>query len=339
MTAVHYSEQRIEIASYFIAGALVLGSLVFHLFPALFAGLLVYVLVDVIAPKIKIQNLKGKSAKLAVIALIAITIISALSTGIIAMFYFVSNGNESLGGLLQKMAETLEGFHSILPYTIAQYLPTTVDDLNHELVSWLRGHSGELQIVGKEVGRVAAHILIGMIVGGLIALHEANSSRRSGALAQALTLRAELLGRSFRNIVFAQIKIATINALVTALYLAVILPLLGIHLPLVKTMILVTFVLGLLPVVGNLLSNTVIIVVSLSHSVHVALGSLLYLVLIHKAEYFLNARIIGTRIKSHPWELLIAMLLFEAIFGLVGVVAAPIFYAYLKAEMIEKRLV
>ena len=38
----------------------------------------------------------------------------------------------------------------------------------------------------------------------------------------------------------------------------------GIHLPLIKTMIAITFLVGLLPVIGNLISNTVIVVVSLS---------------------------------------------------------------------------
>ena len=46
--------------------------------------------------------------------------------------------------------------------------------------------------------------------------------------------------------------------------------------------------------VGNLISNTVIVVVSLSHSLDVAIGSLAFLVVIHKLEYFVNARIVGT---------------------------------------------
>lgn len=36
----------------------------------------------------------------------------------------------------------------------------------------------------------------------------------------------------------------------------------------------------------------------------VALASLAFLVIIHKLEYFVNARIIGTRIKAWAWELL-----------------------------------
>jgi predicted PurR-regulated permease PerM len=108
----------------------------------------------------------------------------------------------------------------------------------------------------------------------------------------------------------------------------------GIELPFVKTMILITFIAGLLPVIGNLISNTVIVVISLSHSLSTAALALLFLVTIHKLEYFLNAKIIGTQINAKAWELLIAMLIMESIFGIPGVIAAPVFYAYLKTELV-----
>jgi len=90
---------------------------------------------------------------------------------------------------------------------------------------------------------------------------------------------------------------------------------------------------GLLPVVGNLVSNTIIVVVSLSVSLSVAIASLVFLVIIHKLEYFLNAHIVGTQIHARAWELLLVMLVMEAAFGIVGVIAAPIYYAYLKDEL------
>jgi predicted PurR-regulated permease PerM len=139
--------------------------------------------------------------------------------------------------------------------------------------------------------------------------------------------------------VFAQVRIAAINALLTAIYLTVILPLAGIHLPLRKTMIAVTFFVGLLPVIGNLISNTVLVIVGLSHSLHTALVSLLFLITIHKLEYFLNAKIIGQHINARAWELLAAMLAMESIFGLPGVIAAPVFYAYVKQELADRGLV
>ena len=138
---------------------------------------------------------------------------------------------------------------------------------------------------------------------------------------------------------FAQIKIALLNTVFTGVFLAVVLPLLGIHLPLTKTLIVLTFLLGLLPVIGNLISNTLITIVGLSLSIWVAVGALAYLIVIHKLEYFLNARIVGGQISAKSWELLLAMLVFEAAFGLPGVVAGPIYYAYLKSELKQVGLV
>ena len=149
----------------------------------------------------------------------------------------------------------------------------------------------------------------------------------------------EKLGGAFRRVVFAQVRISLINTVFTAIYLAVVLPLFGVNLPLVKTMIAITFIAGLLPVIGNLISNTVIVIVSLAYSPYVAIASLTFLVVIHKLEYFLNAKIIGTQIQSRAWELLIAMLAMEAAFGIAGVVAAPIYYAYVKSELMERGLV
>jgi predicted PurR-regulated permease PerM len=52
-----------------------------------------------------------------------------------------------------------------------------------------------------------------------------------------------------------------------------------------------------------------------------------------------NARIIGGQIKARAWELLIAMLVMEAAFGIAGVIAAPVFYAYLKKELSDQGLI
>jgi predicted PurR-regulated permease PerM len=148
-----------------------------------------------------------------------------------------------------------------------------------------------------------------------------------------------LLVQAFRNIVFAQIKISLLNTFFTGIFLAVVLPMFGIKLPLTKTLIVLTFLLGLLPVIGNLMSNTLITIVGLSLSIWVAMAALGYLIFIHKLEYFLNARIVGGQISAKSWELLLAMLVFEAAFGLPGVVAGPIYYAYLKSELKQVGLV
>jgi predicted PurR-regulated permease PerM len=104
-------------------------------------------------------------------------------------------------------------------------------------------------------------------------------------------------------------------------------------------MVAVTFIAGLLPVIGNLISNTVIVIVSLSVSPTLAVSSLLFLIAIHKLEYFVNARVMGTQIHARAWELLMAMLIMEALFGISGLVAAPVYYAYLKNELSAGNLI
>ena len=145
--------------------------------------------------------------------------------------------------------------------------------------------------------------------------------------------QVRLLSAAFRSVVFAQVRISALNTVLTAVYLLFIVPWIDERLPLTKTMIAVTFLAGLLPVVGNLISNVVIVAVSLSVSPILAVASLAFLVLIHKLEYFVNARVKGGQIHARAWELLIAMVVMEAAFGLPGLVATPIYHAYLKNEL------
>ena len=104
-------------------------------------------------------------------------------------------------------------------------------------------------------------------------------------------------------------------------------------------MIAVTFVAGLIPVAGNIISNTILVIIALSHSLNTAIASLVFMVVVHKAEYFLNARIIGAQVNAKAWELLTAILVMETLFGVPGLVAAPVFYALLKKELSDNGLV
>jgi predicted PurR-regulated permease PerM len=314
----------------------------FSLLPALMAGLLVYQLVHMITPYIsrKFPSKRPSNySKLWAVGILVFIIVSLLSLAGAGLIAFLRSDAGSLTVLLAKMAQILEDSRKILPAWLLTHLPADAITFKEMLTTWLRSHADELQVVGKEAGRVTAHILIGMIVGGMLALREAVSVEHFKPFSGALYARCALLSDAFKRVVFAQIRISAINTFFTAIYLAVVLPLMGVHLPLVKTMIAITFVVGLIPVIGNLISNAVIVVVSLSQSLAVALGSLFYLVIIHKFEYFLNARIVGNQIRANAWELLIAMLCMEAAFGLIGIVAAPIYYAYIKAELRARDLI
>jgi len=125
---------------------------------------------------------------------------------------------------------------------------------------------------------------------------------------------------------------------VTTVYLMA-LPLFGRPMPFVKTLILTTFICGLIPVLGNLISNTIIVILSLGISFGTAIASLVFLVVVHKLQYLLNARITGGEVDAQAWEILFAIIVGEAAFGIGGVVLAPVVYAFVKWELREKALV
>lgn len=331
-----------EKAAWLLIGLALVFIVQFKLLPALLSGLLVFELVHILTPMIAKRFPSKKPSnrsKLWAVGILVVVVVSLLALAGAGLVAFFRSDAGSLTVLLAKMAQIIEDSRKVLPQWLYAYLPADAMTFKEEATLWLRSHAAELQGVGKEAGRATAHIVIGMIIGGMLALREAVVMTDFKPFARALVGRTSLLSDAFRRVVFAQLRIAAINAIFTGIYLVLILPIMGVHLPLVKTMIAITFVVGLIPVVGNLISNTVIVIVSLSQSLAIAIASLVYLVVIHKLEYFLNARIVGGQIRANAWELLIAMLLMESVFGLAGIVAAPIYYAYVKAELRARNLV
>lgn len=330
---------RHQIAAWLLMAAGLTLTLVLHLLPALLAGLLVSQLVHLLSPRFVIGRLDHVWAKVLVVSLITLVVLGALGGATAgAILYLRTEGG--VAGLLTKMAEIIENSRELLPPWAGGWLPQGDESvIRAGLVEWLRTHALDLRRFGGEAGRALLHFIIGLIIGSFVALREARPDRPLAPLAQAMTERADRLGDAFGRVVFAQVRISALNAALTGIYLMLVLPAFGVHLPFTKTMIIVTFLVGLLPVLGNLISNTVIVIISLSHSLHVAAASLGFLVIIHKLEYFVNARIIGGQIKARAWELLIAMLAMEAAFGVQGVIAAPIFYAYIKKELSDRELI
>lgn len=330
---------RLDIAAWciFTGGLLIL--LYLGLLPSLLAGLLVFSLINVLVPKIRSSKIGQDGSQILAVTFIAGIVIALIIFAGASLVSYMQGGGESIPGLINRMAEIIEHSRDRLPHWLLQYLPADADALRTALVDWLRGHTDMFKVAGTELGRGLAHILIGMVIGALLSLESATSMSQCGPLTRTLAHSGLKLSLAFRRVVFAQFWISTLNTIFTAIYLIVILPLFGVELPLTKTLILVTFIVGLLPILGNLISNTVIFIVSLSQSLFVALASLAYLILIHKMEYFLNARIIGSHIRARAWEMLISMLFMEAAFGITGLIAAPIYYAYIKDELRAKNLV
>lgn len=310
-----------------------------HLLAAVLSGLLVFELVRTLAPRFKISAWGRTAPQIVAVTLIALAVIGALAAGIGSLIGVLRNSGENLPALFERMAQIIEHSRDQLPAWLLAYMPDSAEELRKAAVEWLRSNAGTLQLGATTFGRTFAHVLIGMIAGAMIALHLAEPVSGRPPLAALLTEQAGRLATAFRSVVFAQFWISAVNTTLTWIYLSWVLPAFGVELPFRGLLVLVTFFCGLLPILGNIISNTVIFVFSLSHSLLIALVSLGYLVVIHKLEYFLNARIIGSHIRARAWELLTAMLIMEAAFGIPGLIAAPIFYCFIKDSLRDKALV
>ncbi len=126
--------------------------------------------------------------------------------------------------------------------------------------------------------------------------------------------------------------ISTINTGLTAVFL------IGNGYPFAAVLIVLTFLCGLLPIIGNLISNTLIVGVGFTLSPRTALVALVFLVVIHKLEYFLNSKIIGDRIKNPMWLTLIGLVLGEKLMGIPGMILAPVVLHYIKVEASKNKI-
>ena len=145
--------------------------------------------------------------------------------------------------------------------------------------------------------------------------------------ATEIAARFNDLYRSFETVMGAQIIISSINTALTAIFVFVI------GLPHAAVVVGVTFLCGLLPIVGNLISNAIIVFLSATLSLKVALVALIFLIAIHKLEYFLNSKIIGGWIRNPVWLTLIGLIIGEVVMGIPGMVLAPVVLNYMRLEM------
>lgn len=297
----------------------------FHLVLILFAALITYAVVEVMARYLRrlSQHYVGFSVFLVMMTFLLAIL---LFTG------WVENRTDNLnaGKLMSSVADILDQLRTKLPNSMAIHIPEGVSSLQTHISLWLKEHAKELQTAGLHTLRSIGHIVGGVVLGAIAAFQTLSHQQSEKELPRLLHAHFQELLNGFTNVFFAQVWISLINTILTAIYLLIILPSIGKALALAGTLVLVTFLAGLIPVVGNLISNTLIVVMSLGDSMGVAIASLLFLIAVHKLEYFLNAEIIGQKINARAWELLTVMILMESAFGIAGLVSAPVVYAQIK---------
>lgn len=213
--------------------------------------------------------------------------------------------------------------------------------LRADAITYVRG---QLDNIGKYAGeaiRALVFFLIGIVVSVSLFFNtrvepeDDPVTGRDNLYSQTfieVVERFRIFYQSFKTVMAAQLIISAINASLTTVFLF------WNGFPFAPVLAGLTFIFGLLPIVGNLMSNALIVSVGFTIAPKTALLALVFLVVIHKGEYFLNSKIIGDRIKNPMWLTLVGLVIGEKLMGIPGMILAPAVLHYVKVEASRNRL-
>lgn len=218
-----------------------------------------------------------------------------------------------------------------LPFTDFESLKTMAVDAIKEEVHYL----GNVANFARNASTTFVFLIIGIVAAISIFFNsQLDLFRNSHAVRNNLystccdeiTARFSEFYRSFATVIGAQMTISGINTILTAIFVF------AMQLPYAPVVIGLTFLCGLLPIVGNVVSNTIIVFIGFMVSPKVAIGALVFLIVVHKLEYFLNSKIIGARIRNPIWLTLFGLIIGEKLMGVPGMILSPVVLNYLRVE-------
>jgi len=271
--------------------------------------------------------------------LLGVTLYLILVAGIgYGLFYFSSQAYKTL----PKIAD--ESIPAVVNYAERQGIELPFTDYASLRTLALEGVKDRLANLGRyarEFVLQLAMLVIGLVVALSMFINarwevEDDPNVVKGSLystvAHELADRVATFYQSFATVIGAQLIISLINTALTSVFLV------WNGFPYMSVILVLTLLFGLLPIIGNILSNTLIVGVGFTLSPRMALISLVFLVVIHKLEYFLNSKIIGDRIKNPMWLTLIGLVIGEKLMGIPGMILAPVVLHYIKVEASRNKL-
>jgi predicted PurR-regulated permease PerM len=310
--------------SYLLAAAALLVLVKCDLGPGLIAGLAALMILTQAQRHLRGVGAGTKLARAGALALFVV--LAALLLGIVIAFARL--GVARLPVLLDRLLPRLDEVAARLG--VALPIENAVD-LKAYIIGAARANARLLTAEGGLLTRGFFQILVAVAAAVLAFLSppsvEAAPRDLDAALRREAGVRAGRFIASFELVMGAQIVIAAINTAVTAVFLF------ALNVPFRTTLLLATFFCGLVPLAGNIVSNVMIVAAALTVSDSMALAAVVFLVVSHKAQYFLNGRLVGSRIDTPTWAILLGLLVGEALMGLPGAILAPTLIHYAREEL------
>lgn len=320
-----------RIAAHLVFASLILAALLVHAVPALLAGLLGFTLCNALLTRFRSEFPNFQFPERVVTILVALGSLSVIAAGVTGVARAL-NG-ENFSDLLLTLAHTLEQSKQYLPAGLSADMPDSVVELKQMVANMAKEHAATVAGVGSGALHSILLALVGWLIGGLAACRPMQDTTEGPTFYRTWAQLWKSFVKAFSCVAFAQIKVASINAACIGVFLLVVSPVAGWNIPYAKTLVLATFLCGLLPVVGNLISNTLTCVMALTVSLPAAAAALGVLVIIHKGEYLILSKALGAETGTKVWELLAVLFSGELLFGMPGMVTAPIIYTFVRTEL------
>ena len=260
-----------------------------------------------------------------------------VTVALLMLCAFISLGSVIVQFVANKgqayLPEFFEQLRKAARSTSIEALKPLADIGDAQLFEYLRKWAmGQLSLWMSVTGN-SLKFLVHVFFAGLIAISTIMiginpASPLSAGLSGGLRTEGRHFLTCFSHLLTAQLYVALWNTTFTVIYVFGVLPLLGIDLPLREGLVVATFLMSFIPALGNVLANSLMMVLCLQFPPWVLVLSLVYLIGIHKMEYLINARILSSAYQATVAELLICIVAGETMFGLPGLILMPVIYLF-----------
>ncbi len=311
-------------ASYVLFGLVIASVVVLRLGPVALAGLFSFMILDLTHRRLK-ELMPAAAAR--ALAVVIFAIVAVVLSWMVAEFVRLTLARAPVivGNSLPQIDRLASDYGIDLPF----------ENLHQIRIATLEAIKENARSITAESGLLTRgffQLIVGIFVAILCFLSDDEPGKERASFFDALRLefdaRVEIFMLGFEKILGAQVLISFINTGITAIFL------LATGLPYKHFLMMATFLFGVIPIIGNIISNSAIVGTALTVSPKLAFVAFCFLVVAHKAQYFLNSRILGSRINTPMWQILLGLLVGEAILGLPGMVLAPAMLHYLREELI-----
>ncbi len=328
MNSAHQTPSKLPLSCGFIIVLSIGFTLFLKLGPALLATLALVAIGKKLETQLQKTTLPRQTISVMCAAVLLLLLISVIGLGSSVIQFIANKAHMMFPDFLEQLRKAVSK-SSI--ESIRKFSELNNAEMVQIMKTWAASQSTFwMAMTGSSVKFILQLFFAGLISISLILKAAPSSNQSSFGLATTLHAEGNRFLSCFSTLLTAQLYVSLWNTSVTCLYVFIILPSLGIELPMRESLVIATFLLSFIPALGNVLANSIMVVLCLQFPPWVLILSLVYLITVHKMEYLINAKVLSNHYQASVAELLTCIVLGETLFSLPGLILMPVVYLYSK---------